>query len=202
MPGGSTVAAAIQATTDAAARARDENWWAMVAARVTSLETDVQKLFTFGDPEFVAAAHRITRAAQETSDNEKQDRLAAALAFSGSWSEMPSDHRERMERLVADLSSREVVLLKILSDPRGWIGALGQVKYNTRLSVSVQQFLDEEVSRGDSAQQAAMRSAVKSLTQRGLVDVPAGMLSGSGVLDGRATGLGRELLHYLERIGA
>lgn len=120
-PGGGGLAGAIQGAAEAASRARDEDWWAMVAARVGSLEGDVQKLVRFDDPEFLATLHRITRAAQETSDEGKRARLAAALAHGGSWSDLPVNRRVRMERLVAVLSTQDVNMLWILHDQFGWL---------------------------------------------------------------------------------
>lgn len=121
LPGLGGVAGALQGIAQAAAHGRLEDWWAMVAARLSSLEVGVQRIASLDDPEFVSALHRLTRAAQETADDEKRSSLAAALAHSGSWSSLPVDDRERMERLVTDLSSREVKLLRIIADPKAWL---------------------------------------------------------------------------------
>lgn len=205
VPGLGGLAGAIEGSLAAKARARDEDWLAMVAARVTLVETQQEAMLDFTDPEFVAAAHRLTRAAQETADDEKRERLAAALAHGGPWSELPLDQRERMERLLAELSSREVFLLGVLSDPRGWLQENDPeaiATYDGQFTGSVQSFLDGHISKGDEAERAAVRSAIESLSRRGLVDVPVNtIMTASGTLQGRATGLGWELVHYLRSIG-
>ena len=67
---------------------------AVLSARIGSVETQSDSGIAGGDPEFMAAGHRT--GAQETADNEKRERLAAARVHAGSWSKSPS---ERVDRL-------------------------------------------------------------------------------------------------------
>ncbi len=68
--------------------------------------------------------------------------------------------------------------------------------------MTVSSLLDGHISKGDEAERAAVRSAIESLSRRGLVDVPVNtIMTASGTLQGRATGLGWELVHYLRSIG-
>ena len=208
VPGvGGAAAGLLQGAADSASRARDEEWWAMVAARVSSLERDVQAIASVEDPEFLAALHRLTRAAQETADETKRERLAAAVVHSGSWSSLPLDDRVRMERLIAELSSREVKLLTILADPRGWLEDVDPAAvqmYENKPMASTQNFLDDHVSQNDLTEQAAVRSALEALQVRALVGAfdAARATTGSAVLQSKTTGLGWELVHFLRGIGA
>lgn len=203
---GGGVAGAIQGAAQAAARARDEDWWAMISARLTSLEREVQEQVRFDDPAFVAALHRLTRAAQETEDDDKRRRLAAALAYSGSWSSLPADHRHRMERILIEASSREVFLLQVFVDPEAWLakrdpGAL--TKYKTMMVGSVGSFVDGHLAKGDRDERLAIRKVIDSISRRGLVDIPMdSTITGGGILQSRATTLGTDFVRYLETIEA
>lgn len=55
VPGLGAIVGAIQGVATAKARERDEEWWAMVAARVQSLEAEVKRLVVFDDPQFEPA---------------------------------------------------------------------------------------------------------------------------------------------------
>jgi hypothetical protein len=203
VPGLGWLVGGIEAAIAAAAREKDEEWLAMLAARVASSERALQDVVNFSDPEFLAGAHRLFRAAQETADDEKRRRLAAAAVHSGSWSDLPLDQRERMERLVAELSSREVFALVVMSDPEGWLrehDPEALVTFRGRSTGGTLDVLDHAV-REESGGKVAARSAIESLSLRGLLDIPrAGMMTGQGSLQGRATGLGRELVQYLRSI--
>jgi hypothetical protein len=205
MPGLGWLAGGIEATIAAAARKKDEEWMAMLAAEVKAADKSIQDIINFEDPEFLAGAHRLFRAAQETADDEKRRRLAAAAVHSGSWSDLPPDDRARMERLVTELSSREVFVLMLMSDPKGWLTERhpkAVAELERRITGGALDVLDMYVTEGDRAEKAAVRSAVEALVIRGLLDMPRpGMMTGSGSLQGRATGLGWELVHYLRSIG-
>jgi len=160
----------------------------------------------FDDSEFIAAAHRLIRAAQESADEGKRDRLAAALAHSGSWSELPPDDRERMERLVIELTTREVLLLRIIADPSGWLMNTDPdaiAAYAAGFFGSFSDFLDSHVSKGDLKERAAVRSSVEALQMRGLIGLAfSDQVDGESILRSRASGLGWELVHFLNDIGA
>lgn len=204
IPGLGPAAAAIQAKLQAVSRERDEEWWAMALARLSSVETAVEGVVDFSDSEFIAAAHRFLRAAQETADDGKRERLAAALAHSGPWSDLEPDYRTRMERLVVDLSTREVNLLQILSNPRGWLeerdsAAVGA--YDSKPVGSSFDFIDEYIAGDDLGAKAAVRVSIEELERRGLLSINRGMITGSGILTDKVTGPGREFLRYLQAIG-
>jgi hypothetical protein len=204
IPGLGGPVAAIQAALQAASRARDEEWWAMALARLASVEKTVDGVVNFDDPEFLASAHRFVRAAQETADNGKRERLAAALSHSGPWSDLEPDYRVRMERLVVDLSTREVNLLQILSNPRGWLEERDPeaVKaYDTQIAGSSFDFIDRYIAGGDLGETAAVRASIDELERRALLGINRGMITGSGILTNKVTGPGWEFLHYLQAIG-
>ncbi len=201
---GGGVAGAIQGAVQAASRARDEEWWAMIAARLTSLEHDVQEMVSFDDRAFLAALHRLTRASQETEDNEKRRRLAAALAYSGSWSSLRSDQRDRMERILIESTSREVHLLRVFADPEAWLAQTDPeaiARYRSMQLASIEEFIDGHIVCGDPDEKRAVEGVIESLSRRGLVQIPTrSMLSGAGVLQGRATSLGHQFISYLQEI--
>jgi hypothetical protein len=205
LPGLGAVAGAIQGAMQAASRSRDEDWWAMVAARVLSLEDDVKRFVHFDDPEFVAAAHKFTRAAQETADEEKRRRLAAALSHSGSWSELPRDERERIERALIDLTSREVLLLRILDDPRGWLAgvdAQAALSYEQIIMGSFAGFINEHVVAYSEIDAAAANAGIAELQSRLLVGTNlTTTVTGSSILTPKTTPGGAAVIRYLKAIG-
>ena len=205
LPGLAALAGTIQGAMQAASRSRDEDWWAMVAARVLSLEDEVKKLVQFEDPEFVAAAHKFTRAAQETADEEKRQRLAAALSHSGSWSELPRDERERVERALIDLTSREVLLLRILDNPRGWLSgtdANAALSYERVVMGSFAGFINEHVVAHSEIDVAAANAGIAELQSRLLVGMNlATAVTGSSILTPKTTPGGAAIVRYLEAIG-
>lgn len=203
---GGAVAGAIEGAILAAARARDEDWWAMISARLLALESEVQENVNLHDPAFVAAVHRLTRAAQESDDNAKRNRLAAAVALSGSWASIPPDHRDRMERILTSSSSREVFLLNVFADPEAWLRSEDPeaVAGYMNMSVgSIDSFIDGHLARRDDAEKTAVIEALDSLSRAGLVSIPrSAMMTGSGILQPRATSLGLAFLRYLRDIHA
>lgn len=121
---GGVAAGAIQSALAAAARAKDEEWWAMVAARLASVEAGLRERgesLSLDDPEFLAAVHRATRAAKETADSEKRRILVDALANSGSWSTQPWDRRDRLLALVVRLTPLHVRLLQYFGKPSAFV---------------------------------------------------------------------------------
>lgn len=176
----------------------------MALARLSSVENAVGGVVDFTDAEFIAAAHRFLRAAQETADDGKRERLAAALAHSGPWSDLEPDHRVRMERLVVDLSTREVNLLQILSNPRGWLEERDHAAvkaYDAQIAGSSFDFIDKHIAGGDLGEKAAVRASIEELERRALLGINRGMITGSGILTDKVTGPGWEFLHYLQAIG-
>lgn len=206
VPGLGALAGAIQGAAEAASRARDEEWWAMVSARLTSLAELVQAMVDFSDPEFVAAAHRLIRAARESADDDKREMLAAALAHSGSWSDLPRDERERMERLVISLSSREVFVLRVMTDPAAWLAENDPdavAVYNDMLMGSPLEFVHGHIIKGVAEEEQAVKDAIADLQAQRLLGMGFDtIMTGSGILQSRATQLGRQFIAYLQRIGA
>ncbi len=187
------------------ARGKNEEFFAMVDARLLAHSDEIKQLVEFTNPEFIASTHRLMRAAQETADDVKRERLAAALAFAGPWSDLPVDKRERMERLVAELTSREVYLLCAVADPRRWLEEHAPeaiVNYERSSTGNAMTFVNDHIIRGNSAEGDAVRSTIEDLTRRGLIVIPPGMGSSGMILESRATGLGLEFVHYLRGIGA
>ncbi|RXZ72763.1 hypothetical protein [Agromyces albus] len=199
-PGMGVLTGAVQGAFAAKARARDEDFWAMVNARVGALERDLDRVLAWDDNEFVAAAHRIARAAQETADEAKRRILAAALAHSGSWSELPWDEREFLLDIVVDLNAREVYLLGFLHDPREWLTNRGvdpNLIAGNNLPGSIADLIRTRVA-GDALSFDQAEDAIDGLQRRGLADVPLRtQMSGSGPLAKRTTALGDRVLRFV-----
>jgi hypothetical protein len=204
LPGLGAISATAQAALSAAARQRDEEWWAMVSARVAHLERQLDRVLQFDDPQFVAAAYRLSRAAQETADDAKRRALAAILADSGSWSTLPADDRERLEQLVRELSGRDIVVLHAFQDPRGWVEARepgAAAGYESMMMGSTGSFVDQHLARGLATSGASLRTTISGLQRRGLVEVPLSTtMTGGGILQKRTTSAGDELLAFIGAI--
>lgn len=205
IPGLGGIAGGIQAAVAAAARAKDEDWWAMVAARVSAIEDDLGGgVVRYDDPEFLAAVYRLTRAAQETSDDAKRRAYAGILANSGSWSSVPSDERERYERLVREISGRDVLMLAIFRDPRAWLqrhDPTAVEKIEAAIASSIGTFVQTYVAGADPGKIVSARRSIAELESRGLVAVPLnGMMTGAGVLASRITPLGNDLLGFIGEV--
>jgi len=204
---GGIVAGVIQSALESSARARQEDWWATVAARLSVIEEQLGEHLQTDHPEFVSAAFRLTRAAEETADDEKRDRLASALAHAGPWSALPSDRRERMERLLTELTSREILMLRIVADPGAWLkkqNPAAVFAYQGNTTGTFQEFLDSHVSHGDLDEQRNVQATLESLSRRELIGAFAHSMTetrtGEEILAGKAASLGLELLGYLNEI--
>ncbi|MBH0054507.1 hypothetical protein I6E74_10055 [Salinibacterium sp. SWN139] len=206
IPGLGGLAGTIQGSIQAAARARDENFWAMVVARISSLEAWTEGVADLTDPEFLASAHRLFRVAQETSDDGKRTRLAAALANAGPWCQLPRDERERMERVIADLTTREVGLLKILAGPGVWLRNADPeafASYEWDFSGTFAEFLESRVARGERSEIVAVYSANDSLQEMALVGLwDRGEVGRNRLFSSKVTSRGQNVLTYLESIGS
>jgi hypothetical protein len=201
VPGLGAIAGGAQAALAAASRQRDEEWGAMVGARLRYLEENGAPI-DFSDPDFVAAVHRLSRAAQETDDERKRRAYAGMLANSGSWSQIPSEERERMERLVRDLSSREILLLLVFRDPESWweqIEAGGPARYRSQTVMDgISGFINGHVGRFVGITPAQAKVAIDELERRGLASIPYNTsMAPDGVLAKRSTQLGDQLLAFI-----
>ena len=111
-----------------------------------------------------------------------------------------------MERLITELTSREIWLLRILADPKGWLEDADSdalADYEDHFSGTFQSFLDRHVIKNDELVRASVRSGIDELTMRGLVGLwEDGTQFASGLFSTKATDLGWELIEYLDHVEA
>lgn len=75
--------------------------------------------------EFFAALNYARRAAAETADDAKRQRLARAAAEAGPWSDFAASERAGFLRLVSKYDELHIWLLTYFADPVAWLDAHG-----------------------------------------------------------------------------
>lgn len=193
-------AAAYQNVVAVRQRQRDEEFWAMLAARLTDVERIVSSIRAGEEDEFVAVAFRLAREAQETADEDRRAMLATVLANSGSWSEIPYDEREELLPIVVRLTPRQVSALQFLDSPAYYYNSAG-IRIPASEAEEVEGIgyeLGMTVYNQDPDNYPKFREAADALDRAGLTnsalntEVPPQRLLAS-----RITPLGRQVLAYL-----
>ncbi|WP_143736340.1 hypothetical protein [Plantibacter flavus] len=193
----STIAAAVASKQ----RARDEEFWSWIAARVRMLERDREAFFDPGDDEFFAAVHRALRASRETADQDKRRMLAEAVVNAGSWSSVDLSRRERYLDLISTLTPAHIRLLRFLDTPREWLdrhrpGATTEIAAipNWSFREVMKRFLFD----GDETLTMSASAAVADLIAErlGYVDLSRSATYAS-VLETRTSEDGADLLRFL-----
>ncbi|MGW9167922.1 hypothetical protein [Agromyces sp. NPDC055658] len=191
---GGAASAAIQARLAAASRERDEEWFAMLAARIANLEVEGRsrgETIDIESPEFIAAVHRMTRAAQETADHEKRLMLAGALA-SASISTLEWNERERFIRLVSDLSPLHVRILGFFASPTTYLRVTDLPSSGGTPFDALMLFLGDELDRRQ------VNDAVEDLVSNLLLGMlPPEMRTPNGMLSPQVTERGDRFLVFL-----
>lgn len=204
IPGiGGVIDAAVFGPMDLAARKRDVDFLRELDRRVRLLADeldgwDVDRIVT--DLAFIAAVHRVTRAAQEEASDAKRLLLLNALAHAGSWGAEPALTRARFLDLVVRFSELHVFLLRYFIDPEAWLREHAPAwRRDGILGGSLSSVLERWVFPDDPVWPEEVDRAVAELSGERLLDLGGlnTFTTGASLYNRHTTSRGQRFLDFL-----
>ncbi|WP_437773533.1 hypothetical protein [Arthrobacter sp. KNU40] len=202
IPGGGLLAETVGAAVAAKARERDEAFWRLVVGCLVQLGQKVESLLNENateDEDFVAYAHRLLRASQETADPVKRELLAKALAKSGSWSDLATSQRDRFTSLISRYSMLHITLLNFFADPSAWLKENGAGEVIGMMD-NLGHVIRDHVVNGDPVYPGEVLRVIAELNRDDLTDIPSmtTAMTSNGTFSPHIKALGREFLDFIQ----
>lgn len=174
-----------------------------IARALTEVTSQLQEAWSAEDilssDDFIAAVTRAQRAAAETSSAQKRQRLAAAVAHSGSWAPFSVTEREQFTRLIIEFDALHIWLLHYFCGPAEWLQARGlYARYGGIMTGSVVGPLESVFGARRSVWGAPVQQAAADLERNGLGSIPLTATMGfSGIFQARTSEKGQRFLLFL-----
>lgn len=209
LPGiGGALSTIVGGALSSQAEQRNLRLFAMITNVVDDLASKVDGLTVEGvvqNPRFLAAAEKVIRAAQETSDEEHRARLIGALRHAGPWSKQEKYSAERMTDLLTRIGPLHMFLLRFFADPAAWLaehndlwtrGTESMIGGNLLGVLRKYVFPNDEVPAGEIERVVAVLERESFMNQGW--DLLHPQMSGGGLVEPRLTDFGRAFLAFAE----
>ncbi|MFE6254561.1 hypothetical protein [Agromyces sp. NPDC057865] len=208
IPGiGPVVSGAYLGTIAASAREKDEEWLAMVSARLKFVERELEARGEAleVDGEFIGLFNKAFREARETGEAEKRQILAGIVAHAVDRQSFDWASDEEWLDLTFELSPRHIHVMSFFYDPADWIRSTGEdveplSRRGGNFAITIDDVILKYLARGDERRRDRVVSTIRDLERRDLLVVPLGSnRSAYPALQPRTTPRGNQLVEFLRR---